>query len=169
MNDKVILLLDVDHTLIDPGYGPSNDFGELDTLRPYLKEFMTEVLSKYYVRFYTAANRDKITNMCRHLIKCGIDDRLLIFKLQKESLHRQNCPEVENNHGYSIKSLENAASKLGVDAANIILVDDNLYREDDHPQFNQIINAKAYYKDFEDDYLLKLPQIIEDKIKELGL
>lgn len=148
------LLLDIDYTILDG-----------QTPRPYLKEFMVYVTSKYNVVFYTAGTHYRVTEALRVLIhKLGFEDPALIRKIQRKSLTRENCPMIHIPTGKcstaEIKCFKKASEKLGVPVEDMIMLDDN--PSYDNPHWSQIIQAEGFMADNENDDYLK--RIIEQNI-----
>ena len=143
------LLLDIDYTIMDE-----------NTPRPYLKEFMDYITSKYNVVFYTAGTHLRVTEALRVLIhQLGFDDPKLIRKLQRNALTRENCPMITlktgNCSSVEIKCFIKASEKLSIPVEDMVMLDDN--PSYDNPHYSQIIQAEGFMKDYEeDDYLKRL-------------
>lgn len=141
------LLLDIDYTLFDG-----------TTPRPYLKEFLEEVHTKYDIHFYTAADRKRVTEVLRILFHQMSLDRELIRKLERGALTRENCPMIKvqkKGSEIEIKCLQKASEKLNIPLENIIMLDDN--PSYDNPHVNQIIQAEGFMEYMlEDDYLKRI-------------
>lgn len=142
-----VLLLDIDYTL----------FCELKP-RPHLKGFLERVSQQYNLYFYTAASRERITEVCRILYhQLGLNDEL-VQHLNRYSLSRESCPMIdyktENGSHIDVKCLHKAAEKLGVSFDDVTLLDDNPTY--DNPDKEKRIQAPAFYGQANDDYLLNL-------------
>lgn len=141
---KKTLLLDIDYTLF-----------EGDVPRPYLKEFIEYVSTKYNLGFYTAGTALRVADVCRHLRhKMGFDPEF-VRNLQRSSLSKENCHTIELD-GVTIKCLQKAADYLEIPVEDIIMLDDN--PKYDNPHESQIIEAEGFMADYADtdDYLLRV-------------
>lgn len=166
MDKKKMILLDIDYTIICPNGNGPDYMGEFDIPRPYLKEFLETVKEKYDIVFYTAADSFRVSNACRNLYHIvGITDDRFIMNLQRDSLSNEYCPMIDTEYG-EIKSLESASKELEIPVSDMILIDDNHFTK--HPHQNQIITAEPFYGSLEDDYLLRLIIIIDEKFNELN-
>lgn len=141
---KKTLLLDIDYTLF-----------EGDVPRPYLKEFIEYVSTKYNLGFYTAGTALRVADVCRHLRhKMGFDPEF-VRNLQRSSLSKENCHTIELD-GVTIKCLQKAADYLEIPVEDIIMLDDN--PKYDNPHESQIIEAEGFMAEYADtdDYLLRV-------------
>lgn len=164
---KYTILLDIDYTLIYPSDENNNEMGEKNIPRKHLKEFMLKLGKKYNISLYTAGSQMNISIFCRTLYhKLDFYDAVVLRNLRMDSLYNKNCPSIETENGVTIKCLESAAQVLNVPLNTLILIDDNLWNKKDHPQFNQIIQAEAFFGE-DDDYLIRLLDIIDNKVKKL--
>lgn len=147
MTKRKTLLIDIDYTIMYEGIP-----------RPYLKEFILRMNEKYDIGFYTAAIPMRITEVLRIFnFKFGLDHEL-IRKIQRRSLHRDNCRMIEfwtsNCSSMEIKCFKKAAEILKIDKEDIILLDDN--PKYGHPDADKIIQAEGFRGDQDDTYLLTL-------------
>lgn len=142
---KKTLLLDIDYTLF-----------ENDVPRPYLKEFIEYVSTKYNLGFYTAGTALRVADVCRHLRHKMRFDPEFVRNLQRSSLSRENCKMIQLTSGAEVKCLKKAADILDIPVEDIILFDDN--PSYDNPHVDQVIQAEGFMKeDVEtDDYLLRV-------------
>ncbi len=144
---KKLLLLDIDYTIF---YN--------DVPRPYLKEFIERMSSKYNIGLYTAGSKDRVLDVLRYLHHKAELPRELTRSIQRLSLSYETCPTIEHWNSKSstitIKCLNKAASILRVDKNNIILLDDN--PKHGHPDADQIVQAQGFAGNLNDTYLLTL-------------
>lgn len=141
------LLLDIDHTLMVN-----------DTTRPYLKEFMERVTKKFDVGFYTAADAQRVTQICRILRHEYDMDAELVRDIQRRSLSRSNCKMIwhypKSGGAIEIKCLDKASDVLRIPKEDILLFDDAPTWE--HPDDKQIIQAQGFNEwDVDEDEYLK--------------
>jgi len=153
------LLLDIDYTLF---------YGEQP--RPHLKYFL-EWCNEHCedVSFYTAANHNRITDVCRffyHTLK--IKDHEFIENLNMFSFCNENVPMIDykkpNGTYIEIKSLQAVADYTGFDVKDFFLIDDNPCY--DHPEKDQIVQIPMFCGNENDTELLRMITILEKRISE---
>ena len=141
---KRTLLLDIDFTLF-----------YYNTPRPYLKAFLERHRENFDIYFYTAANHQRVVEICRILFHQFKMDNEFVRNLNRFSLHRENCPMINykkpDGSYIEIKCLRIAAKTLNVPFETIILFDDA--PNYDHPDKDKIIQAEGFDGDLNDNYL----------------
>ena len=138
--EKKVLLLDIDFTTF---YNV--------TPRPYLIEFLRKMAECYQLRFYTAAERIRVTEVCRVLYhQYGVDDKWL-RDLNNYSLCRQNCPMIQHGN-IEIKCLRRAAKALCVSYNDIAFLLDDMPMHD-NPDQEKRIQVPGFWGQEDDMFL----------------
>jgi hypothetical protein len=123
-NDKPLLILDLDETLIRGVREPLGRVPEMSVgpysiyFRPFARDFLASRVVRFTLGFWSSSSLNYVGPICQELMK-GLPEPLFVWD-------RSRCIQMYDFHGgkeFYLKDLSRVA-KNGVDLARVLIVDD---------------------------------------------
>jgi RNA polymerase II subunit A small phosphatase-like protein len=169
-NEKLLLILDIDETLIHATKKELNqkvDFKVFDYnvyKRPFLDDFLNEVKDDFLLAIWSSASDDYVEEITKQIIPEEI--KLEFVWGRSRCTYRRNIQRDEygyynddfNNHYHYIKPLKKVRRK-GYRLNRILIVDDSPHKSKDN--FGNAIYPKEFIGDIKDAELKLLAQYLK--------